>query len=237
MSQSRFMTATLMVFLAALLGGCASYQVGVSGFSDPFYAGGRTFWLLSGNKDVTADDLEFREYAGYLRRGLVQAGFSEAANFDKADLAIFVRYGIGDPKEHHFSYSLPIYGPIGGGTYTYSGTSYSSYSSATTHGTIYQQPQYGVVGSQQVSRTDVTHLRYLLVDALDVKAHRTDKKVVPVWQMEVFSRGSSADLRRVFPVLVVAATPHFGKNTKRRVVVDIMEDDKRLQQMREERNK
>jgi hypothetical protein len=233
-NRKRFTTATQLALLCALLSGCVgtSYHVGVSGFTDPAYTGGRSYWLLPGMKGLAADDLEFREYAGYLRRGLSQSGFTEAPSFEQADLAIFVSYGVGDTREQNYSYSLPIYGQTGGGTYDFSGTTYSGTGAATTYGTIYQQPQYGIVGSQQISGTQVTHLRHLLVDALDLKAYRTDKKAVSVWRTQVLSRGTSADLRHVFPVLVVAATPHFGKNTKERVVLDISEGDKRLQQLR-----
>lgn len=233
-NRRRLLTATLLVALCTLLGACVGpqYSVGVSGFTDPAYAGGKSYWLLPGQKGVTDDDLEFREYARYVRRGLSQAAFFESAGLDHADLVIFLSYGIGDTKEHHYSYSLPIYGQTGGGTASFRGTIYSGYGSATTYGTIYQQPQFGVVGSQQISGTDVTHLRYMFVDALDGKAYRTDNKMVSVWRTDVMSRGSSGDLRRVFPVLVVAATPHFGKNTKERIILDISETDKKLEEMR-----
>lgn len=176
--------------------------------------------------------LEFREYAAYLRRGLAQAGYSESATLDQADLAIFVSYGIGDAKEQAYSYSMPVYGQTGGGTYNFSGTTYSDYGgTATTYGTATQTPQYGVVGSEQFSGTTLTYLRYLSVDVFDMKALRNEKNKIPVWRMDVMSRGRSDDLRSAFPVLVAAATPHFGKNTKKQIVVDISGGDKQVQQI------
>lgn len=138
-------TAAFLVALCALLSGCVGYTVGVSGFTDPAYAGGHSYWLLPGKKGVTDDDLEFREYGVHVRRGLSQAGFTESSTIEQADLVIFLSYGIGDTKEHNHSYSLPIYGQTGGGTASFRGTTYSGYGSATTYGTIYQQPQFGVV--------------------------------------------------------------------------------------------
>ena len=231
-----FMAATLALLAGMMLSGCISYRIAVNGFSDPKYAGGHSYWLLSGKDGVTVDDLEFREYAAYLRRGLGQAGYSESATLDQADLAIFVSYGIGDAKEQAYSYSMPVYGQTGGGTYNFSGTTYSGYGSATTYGTVTQTPQYGVVGSEQFSGTTLTYLRYLSVDALDMKALRNEKKTVSVWRTDVMSRGRSGDLRSVFPVLVAAATPHFGKDTKKQVVVDISEGDKRVEQIKAEAN-
>jgi len=231
-----FTAATLALLASLMLSGCAgrSYRIGVNGFSDPNHAGGHSYWLLSGKDNVTVNDLEFREYAAYLRRGLGQAGFSESVTLDQADLAIFVSYGIGDTKEQAYSYSLPIYGQTGGGTYNFSGTTYSGYGSATTYGTVTQTPRYGVVGSQQFSGTTITHLRYLFVDALDMKALRNEKKTVSVWRTDAKSRGTSGDLRSVFPVLVAAATPHFGKNTKKQIAIDISEGDKRVEQIKAE---
>ncbi|MGA2030326.1 MAG: hypothetical protein ABSG87_09675, partial [Verrucomicrobiota bacterium] len=65
-----FMAATLALMVGIMLSGCVSYRVAVNGFSDSKYAGGNSYWLLSGKDDVTVNDLEFREYAVYLRRGL-----------------------------------------------------------------------------------------------------------------------------------------------------------------------
>lgn len=226
----------MALLVGVVLSGCVShrYRIAVNGFSDPKYAGGHSYWLLSGKDGVSMNDLEFREYAAYLRRCLAQAGYSESATLDQADLAIFVSYGIGDAKEQAYSYSMPVYGQTGGGTYNFSGTTYSDYGAATTYGTATQTPQYGVVGSEQFSGTTLTYLRYLFVDVFDMKALRNEKKKIPVWRTDVMSRGRNDDLRGVFPVLVAAATPHFGKNTKKQVVVDISEGDKQVQQIKAE---
>ncbi len=228
-----FIAAIIALLVGVVLSGCVShrYRIAVNGFSDPKYAGGHSYWLLSGKDGVTVDDLEFREYAAYLRRGLAQAGYSESATLDQADLAIFVSYGIGDAKEQACSYSMPVYGQTGGGLYHFSGSTYSDYGTATTYGTATHTPQYGVVGSEQFSGTTLTYLRYLSVDVFDMKALRNEKKKIPVWRMDVMSRGRSDDLRSAFPVLVAAATPHFGKNTKKQIVVDISGGDKQVQQI------
>jgi len=234
--NSRCFTAAILALLVAIvLTGCVSNRVArvaVNGFSDTKYAGGHFYWLLSGKDDVAVDDLEFREYAAYLRRGLAQAGYSESATPDQADLAIFFSYGIGDAKEQSYSYSMPIYGQTGGGTYNFSGTTYSDYGTATTYGTATQTPQYGVAGSEQFSGSTLTYLRYLRVDVFVMKTLQNEKKKIPVWRTDVMSRGRTDDLRIVFPVLVAAATPHFGKNTKRQVIIDISDGDKQVQQIK-----
>jgi hypothetical protein len=64
-----------------------------------------------------------------------------------------------------------------------------------------------------------------------MKALRNEKKKIPVWRTDVMSRGRNDDLRSVLPVLVAAATPHFGKNTKKQVIVDLSGGDRQVQQI------
>ena len=113
----RLLNTTLLSAFCALFSGCAGthYNVGVSGFLDRTYTGGQAYWLQPGTKGVTDGDLEFREYASYLRTGLRKAGFTEASSLEQADLAVFLSYGVGDAREQHYSYSMPIFGQTGGG--------------------------------------------------------------------------------------------------------------------------
>jgi hypothetical protein len=74
------------------------------------------------------------------------------------------------------------------------------------------------------------------VDALDMKTLRNEKKTVSIWRTDVMSRGTSGDLRSVIPVMVAAATPNFGKNTKKQIVINISDADKRVQQIKAETN-
>jgi hypothetical protein len=224
----------LLVSACAVLSGCAgrSFVVGVSGFADANQADGTRYWLLPGNPDSTPEDLEFREYSRYLHAGLAQAGFQKAPSLEEADLAIFASYGLGDKQQDHYSYSLPIYGRTGGGAHNFSATTYSGTRSAHTYGTVYTQPTYGVVGSQQISGTSATYLRHLDVDAFDNRLYQTEKKMACIWQIQVLSRGSSDDLRLVFPALVTAAVPHFGKSTEKQLRVTIGPNSSRLRDIK-----
>ena len=233
MNLKRFIIATLLLSFCISVTGCKYARVGVSGFSNSAYTGGKAYWLLPGNRGVTANDLEFQEYAAQLRLALNRVGFKAATNFDLADVGIFVTYGVGDPIENQYSYSLPVYGQTGGGTYNFSANTYSGYGSATTHGTIQQQPQYGVIGLQQVSGSTISYLRYLNLDAIDLRSYRGNNETVSAWRTDILSRGSRSDFRVVFPILVIAATPYFGKNTHKQITVDVQLHDKRLREFEE----
>ena len=103
------------LFLASVLGlmlimvGCASVPkcfVNVDSLRSSDAVDKKSFILIPGNKDTTVNDLQFKEYAAYISRALVLRGFVPAESIEVAHLAIFVVYGIGNPKQHQYSYSL-----------------------------------------------------------------------------------------------------------------------------------
>jgi hypothetical protein len=179
--------------------------------------GKRTYLLLPGNKDVQVTDLQFQEYAEYIHRALAARGLVHASNFESADLAVFLSYGIGDPQTHQYTYSLPVWGQTGYSGSTTSGTAtrygnYGTYSGTTTY-----TPTYGLTGyTTEVGRYTI-YFRYFLLDAYDLSAYTRDKKLSQVWRSTVTSVGSSGDLRRVFPAMVAGSADRLATNTGQKV--------------------
>jgi len=214
---------------AVFLVGCAigqRFQINVDSISATDAGIKHKYILLSGLKDVDLADLQLREYASYVERALGLAGYSNAGDFKDASIAVFIAYGIGDPKDHQYSYSLPVWGQTGVSSSTTHGTISSYGSSATYHGTTTYTPTYGITGYTTQVGSYTTFLRFLILDAVDLDEYRRSKKVVQIWKTTVTSRGTSGDLRRVLPVLVTAAKPYIGTNTGRQVAVTLREKEK-----------
>ena len=183
--------------------------------------------------DVSPDDLQFREYAGYVDKALQKKGLKPAANMREAEIAVFLGYGIGPPKENIYSYNLPQWGQTGVSSAQTSGTvnSYGNYSTFSAN-TKYT-PTYGVTGYTTQVNSYTTHTRYMFVDAIDLNSVRREKKSVRLWSTEATSTGSSGDLREVFPAMVLAAEPSMGVDTGQQVSVEIATSDERIKAMRE----
>lgn len=220
-----------VVLGALLLSGCATIQPQFSVRVDSI-SGATTdkssYILLPGNKDTKAEDLQFKEYATYVNRALIKNGFMPAESFEKANVAIFLVYGIGDPQEHPYSYSLPTWGQTGVSSSYTTGTissygGYGSYSGTTTY-----TPTYGVTGSTTHVGSYTTYFRFMVLDAVDLDEYKNSKKEVQLWKTTVTSAGSSGDLRRVFPILVAASQQYVGKNTGQKVEVNLYEEDDRV---------
>lgn len=233
MGRRRIAIGALCCVLLAI-GGCATtrFVVQVDSLTAPERRSGSSYILLPGREDVAANDLQYREFEAYVERALNKRGFVKATSLEEADTAILLNYGIGEPQTTTYTYSLPVYGQTGGGTATYSGSTYGSGGYSHTTGTIQQQPTYGVVGSQTHTGSVTTYFRYLILDAVDLSAYRESQEIVPVWKTTITSTGSSGDLRRVVPVLVGAATEHIGTNTGQQVTVELQESDRRVLEVR-----
>ena len=228
--RARFSALTILVAVL-LVSGCATVQpqfhVKVDSISDRS-VDKNLYILLPGNKDTKAEDLQFKEYAAYVNRALIKQGFVPAESFEKANIAIILVYGIGDPKEHQYSYSIPTWGKTGVSSSYTTGTissygGYGSYSGATTY-----TPTYGVTGSTTHTGSYTTYFRFMVLDAVDLDEYKKSKKEVQLWKTTATSSGSNGDLRLVFPILVAASQQYFGKNTGQKVEVKLYKEDERV---------
>lgn len=224
--------AVITILLAALVvSGCATMQPQFSVRVDSISGGTadkNSYILLPGNKDTKAEDLQFKEYAAYVNRALIKQGFVPAESFENANVAIFLIYGIGDPQEHQYSYSIPTWGQTGVSSSYTTGTissygGYGSYSGTTTY-----TPTYGITGNTTHIGSHITYFRFMVLDAVDLDEYKKSEKEVQLWKTTVTSSGSSGDLRQVFPILVAASQQYVGKNTGQKVEVNLYEEDERV---------
>jgi len=224
-------SAAILLVVTLVVSGCATTQLKFSVRVDSIRGGAvdkSSYILLPGDKDTKAEDLQFKEYAAYVNRALIKQGFYPAESFEKANIAIFLMYGIGDPKEHQYSYSIPTWGQTGVSSSYTAGTissygGYGSYSGMTTY-----TPTYGITGSTTHTGSYTTYFRFMVLDAVDLDEYKKSKKEVQLWRTTVTSTGASDDLRLVFPILVAASQQYVGKNTGQKVEVDLYEDDERV---------
>jgi hypothetical protein len=215
--------------LISLLPACAftpDYRVDIDSINMPGAETKTGYLLLPGEKGVSSENLQFKEYASYVERALSSRGFRKAVDSNDADIAIYLSYGIGEPQEHQYMYSIPEWGQTG------FITSYRHVvvdDDGNYHPIVTYEPVYGVVDSYVHTETVTTYKRFLILDALDLAASRADPdKAVQLWQTTVTSIGSNGDLRIVFPILIGAAKEYIGSNTGKKVTVTLYENDRRV---------
>lgn len=216
-------------FISFLLCSCATtFQVGINSFSQQNSFNHQTFILLPGNKNTNANDLEFMEYSKYIEKALLKQGLIKETDFNKADLGVLVSYGIGNPEQSSFNYSVPVFGQTGTAS-TYTSGNISTYGNTASYSaTTIAQPKYGVTGYQTYQGRLTEYTRYILLTAYDLSTYRETKVEKTLWDTRIISIGSSGDLRRVFPVMMGASLNYITKDTGKMVHIDLDETDSRV---------
>lgn len=177
--------------------------------------------------DVSVNDLQFQESRRLVVAAMKQRGFVETKYPADAALAVFIKYGIGNPTQQTYEYLVPQLGLVPQST-SVQGTVTTSGNTSTVAATATTQTRLGVTGYETAVQSYTTYGRYLLVTALDLDYFRVTKEARELWKTGVVSVGSSSDLRLVLPYLVVAGSPYLGSSTDHLVDQLIREDDPRV---------
>ena len=213
-----------LICLVSLIGcgSTASFTVKVDSISATHANTKQTYMLFPARDEINKNDLQYKEYINYLNSALVENGFVNVKEPTQASLAIFVDYGIGEPKTNVHSYSLPIYGQTGVSSLNTTG---SISPSGNVNLSTTPVATYGVTGSIPVTEKYDTYDRYFILDAINFSLLRQSGTQTQVWKVTTTSTGSSSDLRRVFPVMVAASQPYIGRNSGKQIKLNIDEDD------------
>ena len=150
---------------------------------------GKTFYIESGDENISSNDLEFREFSGYLKENLKIKGAQETTDKNSADLCILMNYCITD-KSYQESIPVPDYGR-------------TTIASSETKGnkTTYNY-NYGTTGYHYVQNNVSNFLRIVNIYVYDNKT--LDSEPVMLMKTNLKSEGSSSNLREVVPHILFA---------------------------------
>jgi len=233
--RSSLLVCFLALSAALLASSCAttkSFTVQVDSIGSNVYPAEKTYIVVPTDKDIGAEDLRFKEYAGYLKKILSKKGYREVSSSDEANIIVYFMYGVGDPELRTYAYSVPIYGQIGV-TVTPSpgqpqGPAVPPAGTQKKPPFEHYSPIYGIVGSKTEYQNYITYFRYCKIEAFDLKLLKESNTEQQLWSTIITSRGTSDDLRLVMPYLLAAAEDYIGVDTGTKVEVIIGEKDARV---------
>jgi len=184
----------------------------------------KSFILIPSSNSVSINDLQFKEYSSSVKKLLQKNGYKNSQEKENPDLIIFVGYGIGEPEQSQYTYSMPIFGTTPTGVYTINATSTHNGGTTQLNGTLTQQRALAVTGYSTHTNTRTNYTRHLELYAVNLSEYQLTGEVLPVWQSTVVSRGSNGDLRYVFPYLVAALDGFVGIDSGTSVDVTVRQD-------------
>ena len=235
MSTTCKIVIVIMVVLLSL--GCSTmkstYYVDLTGFSrSDLTSGPVRYTLAPADKNVSRNDLQFEEFCKYVDSAMIKNGYLKAESIDDATVVIFFYYGIGNPKEHQYSYSSSMFEQTAVSSSSTEDATNSSEDSGTSQGTATHTPQHGITRYQQMQENNINYYRYLSLSAIDLQKYKEDQQITELWRLEVSSTGSSSDLRIVVPVMVAASEKYIGKSTGKAISISVKDDDPAVIEMR-----
>lgn len=182
--------------------------------------------IVPSEKGIAVNDPAFMEYSGYVESALRTKGISRIYDFDQADMAVFLSYGIGNPQTVSHDCLIPVWGDV---IRSYSTPSLDNrYDTVAFSGSTSNVYESRIVGYRKGTKNQVEYSRRVSLTAFDLKEFRNSKKEILLWDTTITSAGSSGDLRRVFPAMIAAAVQHIGTDTGESVKVILKEDDQRI---------
>jgi hypothetical protein len=208
-----------------------AYTTSVNSFGN-YNLLGKTFYIESGDNNISSNDVEFKEYASYISESLKLSGATEIKDKTNADMCVLLNYGISD-ESYIEAVPVPIWGQTGISSISTTsqtiGTSFGSasgsatrvgnsvYGSArgsstgisTTTTTTNVTPSYGITGYSSVNRRVNLFRRVLNIYAYDNK--QTSNPIM-LWKTNLISDGSSRDLRVVLPYMAYLSWGRLGKS-------------------------
>lgn len=199
-----------------------SLNLTINSFTDQSAKLAGKYIILPGQKNISPEDLQFKELTTLMEAKLKSQGYSIIKDLSKADYAILVNYGISDPKEDIEVKSRPIFIP----TFT-PGQNLGIYSGFNQIGSVRSQGQWGSAYGGQVTDTikTVTYNRWLNIEAMDLNFYKLKKIQKPVWKVIVSSNGESGDMRNVLPGLIYGSGFYINKDSFKQVSLDVYGKD------------
>ena len=168
---------------------------------------GKTFYVISGNPNVSNKDLEFLEYKDFVTQCMLLKNGILCENSDSADVCILLDYGIVD-KSYVASRSVPVWGITGTSLVT---TTCRYISAAGTSLTSTAVSSVGISATLNYPVEVPRYRRVLNLYAYDNKEKQEEP--IMIWKTNILSEGISRNLLEVMPYMVYTGIHYMGKQT------------------------
>lgn len=216
----------------------SDYTVEVDAISESEY-NSKTFTLGSAMKDVDENDLRFKEFASIVSNALQKKGLTEIRDRKAADTVILLNYAVSEPRTVTHNRLVPVFGGGANSTTTQIKNNYGNPIGSLETRPSNPYDSFRPTGAVAIAEEHTVFQRGIMIAAYEVKeslkSANNEKKISPkmLWEVRITSTGSTNDLRKLFPIMIYAASPFIGKNSGAKEIVNLSlaDDDKRIKEL------
>lgn len=189
----------------------------------------RDFSWHSGMREVSPDNLHFREFSQYFQAILKDHGYQQTIGGD-APVAIYFSYGVSPGRTTQYTTTMPVYDWVGGDTIVYTEVKKDEKGKTTskTTSTITTPVRQRLLGFSTNTNRYTVFTRFVLLEAKRYQPDLKSEDMQTLWKTSITSIGTSSDLRALMPILAEASAPYVGVDTGEARVVKIKRDDPRV---------
>lgn len=160
---------------------------------------GKHFYIIPADPEISAKDLEFKEYAQYVAAIFKSSGAIEAQDPASAEVCVMINYLITD-NSYVETVPVPIRDVVGKVLKT----------QRTEHGTITTSENiYGTVGYESQEKAVRNYRRVLNIYAFDNLDFDDDPDML--WKCNILSEGSNNSLQQVIPAMAYQIITQAGE--------------------------
>jgi hypothetical protein len=229
-----------MVILVVLAGCGTLYELEINASNPRHTELGGSYVLVPMHPSVVDETGDFEKYFDQIERGLSGTELRRVplARLADADVVIFVSFGISEPEYVGYSSKTPMFQEssrpqIDEGPRQSSTSSTKSGSS----GAVDPPPEQDFVGTHSYTFVRTKYWRDLFLFASTFDWDGSDissiQRADSLWSVSVSTRGSSANLDEVMPVMIAAAKPYVGVHSKDLIVEKMNGIDSRIKAISE----
>lgn len=221
--------AALLVITGLTACGAQSVKVTIDSIVGQKDIPARDFSWHSRMREISPDDLHFREFSQYFLAILKDHGYQYTTDRD-APIAIYFSYGVSPGRTMQYTTTMPVYDWLGGDTIVYTETKMDDKGKTTskTTSTITTPARQRLVGFSVNTNRYTVFTRFVLLEAKRYQTGLKPEDMQSLWKTSITSIGTSSDLRALMPILAEASAPYVGVDTGEARIVKIKRDDLRV---------
>jgi hypothetical protein len=226
-SRGRWPAAVLAAAAAVFYSGCAStYDMKVDSLSSPQLDHAASYRIVNRNPLVEADSLRYKEVEKAVKTALSGKGMYEASDPEKAEVVVYLDYGIKPPRIVEEVHSEPVYNTTPGQLHSELVQIGTDRLGNPIFATVLTRdaPTTEYAGNEDYIVPVAVYEKYLRLSARENKPAAEGKAPSEVWSVDVTSEGPSDNLRKYIPIMAAATIGYIGKDTSGEKSVRLKDD-------------
>lgn len=217
--------------LFALAGCSSTYRFKVDAVKNPDISEPKqSYRIVSGNPEMDAEDLRFKEAEGYVKTALSSKGMYEAPAGTQPEMVIEVDFGMEEPRTETRTVQDPVYMTVRSPPRLVRVMVRDPKTGEMKEALVMVEdpPRQELIGFQDRVLTVTVYEKYIRITAREAQSSDGERPPRELWSVYVKNEDEKDDLRQYVPLMVSAAMDSVNENATTAKEVVLSDSDQRV---------